>query len=181
MRESKDNKIFSRADAEEAAAKLRESASMARVFEPSQADVNDAKRAAWNKTINILAQRYGLKPTTFQPHKDISVYSVVYGDYLEGPVFVGAYRFYITVRFNIDLDEELLMEEKYRYVPHLMDPANFDGTYSELYDSIASALEDYASTGRIHRDAMDLNINVPSRMPDRTKMTSIRSWFKKWI
>lgn len=173
------NSIFSKKQASEVAKKMRESAQMARIFEPSESERNDVKRQAWNKTIATLAEKYGVSATAFQPHKDISVYSITSYDYIEGPVFIGAYRFYVTVRFNLDLyDDEDIPQIEETVVPHLSNPRKFDCSYSELYDAIAEALEDYSRNGKMHRDAMSVKMDIPNSMP-RFKPHGVLGLFQK--
>lgn len=173
------NSIFSKKQASEVAKKMRESAQMARVFEPSESERNDAKRQAWNKTISTLAEKYGVSASAFQPHRDISVYSITSHDYIEGPVFIGAYRFYITIRFNLDFyDDEEIPQIEETVVPHLSNPRKFDCSYSELYDAIAEALEDYSKNGKIHKEAMPVEIDIPNTMP-RSKTNGILGLLQK--
>jgi len=156
--------------AAEAAIRMREAAQMAKVFEPSELEIDDAKRHAWNKSIHALRQFLPLEPTVIQPHRNMAEYTVSSGGFIEGPAYIGKTKYYLTVRFNPDfISPEFLPQDEPQemYTPVIFELGKHNEPFSYLYDSMAEALEEYSCTGEMHKDALSWDSPVLERMPTK--------------
>lgn len=153
----------SREKAAEAARAMRDAARMVKVFEPSQVDIDDAKRTAWNRTVTKIKEIYGLDSSVIQPHKSMDEYTVTSGGYIEGPAYIGQRAFSVGSRINVpDEDDPGLDFGEDTIVPYLYPRGSYGVPASEVYTSIAEALENYAETGQVHENA----IGDPQEIPD---------------
>lgn len=175
-----------REKAAEAARAMRDAARMVKVFEPTQIDIDDAKRTAWNRTITKIKEIYGLDSSVIQPHKSMDEYSVTSGGYIEGPAYIGMRAFSVGSRLNVhDEEDPGLNSGEDTIVPYLYPRGSYGVPVSEVYTSIAEALENYAETGQVHENAIGDPQEIPDSLdtgastPKQTKESQRSGFFSK--
>lgn len=160
----------SRDKAAAAALSMRESARMVKVFEPSQSDIDDAKRVAWNRTIAKIKEIYGLDSSTLHPNTNMDKYDITSGDYISGPAYIGTREFALGSRINIDEDANSGIDfGEDTIVPYLYPKGQYGAPASEVYTALAEALEEYSETGNIHPNALGAPKSVPDSLYEDEK------------